>query len=193
MFLSDNGASAEVMVRGDGHDPNAPPGSWRSHLCLGPGWSTVANTPFRKHKTWNHEGGTATPLIVHWPAGIPERERGTLRRAPGHVIDIAPTLLDLAGAPPINHSPGTSLTSIFSADREWRHPAPLWWHHNGHRALRQDNWKLVATNKGEWELYDLATDRAETNDLAAAVPERASAMAAQWKDMAKEFQDHLGK
>ena len=68
-FLSDNGASAEIMVRDDGHDPSAPPGSAASHLCLGPGWSTVANTPFRYHKTWVHEGGIATPLIVHWPRG----------------------------------------------------------------------------------------------------------------------------
>ena len=69
-FLSDNGASAEIMVRDDGHDPAAAPGSAASHLCLGPGWSTVANTPFRRHKTWVHEGGIATPLIVHWPKGI---------------------------------------------------------------------------------------------------------------------------
>src|SRR5207244_13300310 len=67
MFLSDNGASAEIMVRDDGHDPVAPPGSAATHLCLGPGWSTVANTPFRMHKTWVHEGGIATPLVVHWP------------------------------------------------------------------------------------------------------------------------------
>ncbi len=62
VFLSDNGASAEIMVRDDGHDPSASPGSADTHLCLGPGWSTVANTPFRRHKTWVHEGGIATPL-----------------------------------------------------------------------------------------------------------------------------------
>ena len=70
LFLSDNGASAEIMVRGEGHDPNAPPGSAASFLCLGPGWSSAANTPFRRHKTWVHEGGISTPLIVHWPQGI---------------------------------------------------------------------------------------------------------------------------
>ncbi len=63
-------------------------------LCLGPGWLTVSNTPFRYHKTWTHEGGTATPLIVHWPAGI--KDRGELRTQPGHVIDIWPTLHELA-------------------------------------------------------------------------------------------------
>ena len=94
-FMSDNGASAEIMVRDDGHDPTAPPGSAASHLCLGPGWSTVANTPFRRHKTWVHEGGIATPLVVHWPMGI--AARGELRHDPGHVIDIVPTILEIAG------------------------------------------------------------------------------------------------
>src|SRR5207237_7964803 len=82
MFLSDNGASAEIMVRDDGHDPALPPGSAGTHLCLGPGWSTVSNTPFRMHKTWVHEGGIATPLVVHWPSGV--ASRGELRRGPGH-------------------------------------------------------------------------------------------------------------
>ena len=73
--------SAEIMVRDDGHDPAAPRRLGRTHLCLGPGWSTVANTPFRRHKTWVHEGGISTPLIVHWPKGI--AARGELRRDPG--------------------------------------------------------------------------------------------------------------
>src|SRR5207237_787828 len=76
-FLSDNGASAEMMIREDGHDPAAPPGSAKTHLCLGPGWSSVANTPFRRHKTWVHEGGISTSLIVHWPQQI--KARGELR------------------------------------------------------------------------------------------------------------------
>ena len=95
LFLSDNGASSEIMVRGDGHDPEAPPGSAFTYLCLGPGWSTACNTPFRKHKTWVHEGGAATPLIVHWPNGI--QARGELNSTVGHVIDIAPTLLEVTG------------------------------------------------------------------------------------------------
>ena len=95
-FMSDNGASAEIMVRGDGHDRAAPPGSAATHLCLGPGWSTVANTPFRRHKTWVHEGGIATPLVVHWPKGI--AARGEIRHDPCHLIDLVPTILELAGA-----------------------------------------------------------------------------------------------
>ncbi len=73
LFLSDNGASQEQILRGDGHDPSAPLGSAKTYLGIGPGWSTVANTPFRMHKIWNHEGGISTPLIAHWPAGITSR------------------------------------------------------------------------------------------------------------------------
>ena len=95
LFLSDNGASAEIMVRGDGHDPEAARGSAASHLCLGPGWSNMSNTPFRRHKTWTHEGGTCTPLIAHWSKGI--KSQGELRKTHGHITDIVPTILDLAG------------------------------------------------------------------------------------------------
>jgi len=96
LFLSDNGASAEIMVRGDGHDAEAPMGSAASHLCLGAGWSTTANTPFRRHKVWVHEGGISTPLIVHWPRGI--QTRGGLRSDAGHVIDVVPRCWKLWGA-----------------------------------------------------------------------------------------------
>ena len=97
-FLSDNGASAEIMVRGDGHDPDAECGTGATFLSIGPGWSSLANTPFRRHKTWVHEGGISTPLIVHWPKGIVAR--GELRHAPGHVIDMVPTILEAVGGQP---------------------------------------------------------------------------------------------
>ena len=120
VFLSDNGASAEIMVRDDGHDPSAPPGSAATHLCLGPGWSTVANTPFRRHKTWVHEGGIATPLIVHWPRGI--AARGELRHDPGHVIDLVPTILEVAGR--AGSRPGTASPSPRRPGRASSRPSP---------------------------------------------------------------------
>ena len=78
IFLSDNGADATLIVRGDGHDRGAEPGSWRSFLCIGPGWASASNAPFRRHKIWVHEGGIATPLILHWPMRI--AARGTAPR-----------------------------------------------------------------------------------------------------------------
>jgi arylsulfatase len=188
-FLSDNGASAEITVRDDGHDRNAEPGSADSHLCLGPGWSTVANTPFRRHKTWVHEGGISTPLIVHWPDGI--AARGELRHDPGHVIDIVPTLLDLNAAPrgPVESVPplpGKSLVPAFAADGSLKHDY-LWWSHEGNRAIRMGNWKLVAAKNQLWELYDLETDRTETQNLAKRYPERARDLAEHWQIHMDEF------
>ncbi|MEY3897696.1 MAG: hypothetical protein RLZZ214_3217 [Verrucomicrobiota bacterium] len=94
-FVSDNGASAEQIIRGLGEDPSAPIGSEKSYLGMGPGWSSASNTPFRLHKSWNHEGGIATPLIVSWPAGITTHNE--LRTDPGHLIDIVPTILEITG------------------------------------------------------------------------------------------------
>jgi arylsulfatase A-like enzyme len=196
-FLSDNGASAELLVRGDGHDPNAPSGSAASFLCLGPGGSTLCNTPFRRHKIWVHEGGIATPLIVHWPAGI--ADRGALRHDVGHVIDFLPTLLELAGASPdkIEGSPplpGNSLAPAFSKDGSVTRDF-LYFHHSGNRALRAGDWKLVSAKSGndQWELYDLKSDRSEWHNLAGAHPDKVLDMAARWQKLQDEFVRQAGQ
>ncbi len=192
-FLSDNGASAEIMVRGDGHDPNAECGSGATFLSIGPGWSSLCNTPFRRHKTWVHEGGISTPLIVHWPRGIAARNE--LRRTPGHVIDLVPTILEVAGGErseprggrPVPPAPGKSLVPLFAKDGTVTHDS-LWWLHEGNRALRAGNWKIVAAGEGSpWELYDLSTDRSETKDLAADRPDKVRPLAASWT---RQFEDY---
>jgi len=194
LFLSDNGASAEMMVRGDGHNPDAACGTGATFLSLGPGWSTMANTPFRRHKTWVHEGGISTAFIAHWPAGI--AARGEWRHTSAHLVDIVPTLRQLAGVPTgaefsggersLPKPPGHSLVPVFRKDGKPLHEA-LWWQHEGNRALRQGRWKLVAagTNAG-WELYDLQADRAEGNNLAAKYPERVRQMAQTWSRLTAE-------
>ena len=191
LFLSDNGASAEMMVRGDGHDPEAQCGTGATFLSLGPGWSTMANTPFRRHKTWLHEGGIATPLIVHWPRGI--RARGELRHTPGHVIDVVPTILELAGAErpagftaPGAPPPGGSLVPLFAKDRRLARQ-PLWWEHEGNRALRLGDWKIVAAGtNASWELYDLSKDRSETKNLAAQKPAKLRELSGLWERLTAE-------
>ena len=183
IFVSDNGASSEQLIRNDGHDPAAAPGSGYSHLCLGPGWASAANAPFRLHKSWVHEGGISSPCIVHWPNGI--KDPGKIRHTPGHLIDIVPTMLDLAGGKPIAEGappmPGRSLAPAFARDRSIGHDF-LYFNHSNNRALRQGDYKLVATGKqGPWELYDMRRDRAEQHNLIQDQPARAAKMAAQWE------------
>ncbi len=191
VFASDNGASAEIMVRHGGHDPQAPPGSAASYLCLGPGFSSAANTPFRRHKTWVHEGGIATPFIVHWPAGI--AARGELRTTPIHFVDVVPTILEVVGGKlpgdwngvPLPPPPGKSIVPAFAADR----PIPresLWWLHEGNRAIRVGDWKLVAAKDEEWELYNLATDRSELDNLADQHPEKVRELSQAWEKQLEE-------
>jgi arylsulfatase len=192
LFASDNGASAEIMVRNGGHDPSAPPGSAATYLCLGPGFSSACNTPHRRHKTWVHEGGISTPLIAHWPAGI--RAKNELRTTPAHVIDIVPTLLEIAGiekpkqwqGEAIPEAPGKSLVATFSQDTTVRRDS-LWWLHDEHRAIRVGDWKLVAAKGDPWELYDLKTDRAEQHNLASTMPDKVIELAAAWQKQTDAF------
>jgi arylsulfatase len=192
-FLSDNGASAEIMVRGDGHDPHAECGTGATFLSIGPGWSSLANTPFRRHKTWVHEGGISTSFIVHWPKGI--AARGELRHTPGHVIDLVPTILEAVNGKrpekwdgqPVPPAPGKSLVPLFAKDGTVAHDS-LWWLHEGNAALRVGDWKIVATGKNTpWELYDLGSDRAETRDLAKVRPEKARELIGIWIRQFEEY------
>jgi len=186
LFVSDNGASAEQMIRGEGHDPAAPLGAAKSFICLGPGWSTCSNTPFRLHKIWVHEGGISSPLVVHWPAGL--KARGELRHDVCHFVDIAPTLLELAGGrwpekwgdTPVPPPPGLSLAPAMAKDGGVKHEF-LWWFHQGNRAIRVGDFKLVSVGaEGPWELYDLRTDRAESDNLAAKQPEKVKELSERW-------------
>lgn len=194
LFLSDNGADATLIVRGDGHDPAAEPGSWRSFLCLGPGWASACNAPLRRQKVWVHEGGISTPLIAHWPAGL--AAQGELRHQLGHVIDFLPTFLELAGAdasnaPPYPNAPplpGSSLVGALTRNDAMPRDE-LYFHHEGNRALRIGDWKLVSAreDQDEWELFNLRTDRGETRNLAAKHAQRVRVMEARWLDLDAEF------
>lgn len=190
LFLSDNGASAEFLDTwpnpARGHKPGSVTGTRESHRCLEVGWANAANTPFREHKMWVHEGGIATPLIARWPAGIPKR--GALTRQVAHIIDLMPTCLELVGTRYPDARKGAALTPLEGRSlvpvlrgRDATEPRTLCWEHEGNRAIRDGDWKLVARFNGPWELYDMTADRTECNDLASRQPDRVAALAAKWQ------------
>jgi arylsulfatase len=213
-FLSDNGGCAEELTRGEwwlrrllrlglpketrdgrrvhyGNDPEVMAGGEDTYQSYGRGWANASDTPFRLYKAYAHEGGIATPLVVLWPKGL-RVERGGLIHAPGHVVDIAPTIFEVAGAEypreyqgrAIRPLDGESLLPLLEGSARKR--GPLFWEHEGNRAVRAGRWKLVSRWRGPWELYDLDSDRTELNDLADREPARAAELAARYEAWAEQ-------
>jgi arylsulfatase len=149
--------------------PKVMPGGDDTYIAYGEAWANVSNTPLREYKHWVHEGGISTPLIVHWPTGI--AARGELRAQPSHLIDIAATLTELGHAtypPDATPLEGRSLVPAFANHAIERQA--IYWEHEGNRAVRKGDWKLVAKHGGPWELYDIRTDRTESKDLSTSQP-----------------------
>jgi arylsulfatase A-like enzyme len=186
LILADNGGNAESGPRGrlEGDQPGGP----QSVVFLGQCWATLANTPFRRYKHFTHEGGIATPLVAHWPAGIPNERNGKLEHQPGHLVDIMPTAVAVSGASypsefnghAIQPMEGISLLPAF-AGQPLQRKEPIFWEHEGNRALRSGKWKLVLKLKGLWELYDMDVDRTESRNLIEEEPELANGLIAKWE------------
>ena len=166
------------------------PGPEDTYIGYGRNWANVSNTPFREYKHWVHEGGVATPLVVHWPDGIAVKNK--LRKEPSHLIDLMATCIDVSGAKypkefrgkTIKPLEGKSLIKIFKEDAIDRQA--IYWEHEGNRAIRVGDWKLVAKGRnGKWELYDLKNDRVEMNDLSKKHPEKTKKLQAMWQSYAE--------
>jgi arylsulfatase A-like enzyme len=175
LFLSDNGACEDSADRStvDG----AMPWEVTSFMTQGRTWANASNTPYRQYKTTNYEGGTRTPLIAHWPKQI---SAGQVTDDVGHLIDILPTMLDLAGVDRQTDLPGRSLVPTLhgqSNPRSW----PLAWQFGKAKAIRNERHKLVQYGKSDWELYDLVADPTETNNLAANHPDIVQTLSDQWQ------------
>jgi arylsulfatase A-like enzyme len=178
LFLADNGGCAENIDRGQ---PGAKIGSKESYLAYGLPWANASNTPWRMYKQRAHEGGIASPLIAHWPGRIAPN---SISHEQSHVIDLMPTFLDMAGAQypttfkgrPVTPVEGRSLLPTFQGRQRQGHEV-LYWEHQGNRAVRKGEWKIVAEGNGPWELYDLSKDRIESNNLAARHPEKVKELA----------------
>jgi len=167
----------------------------------GEAWSNASNTPFRLYKHFVHEGGAATPFFMHWPKGI--KPKKDWYREPAQLIDVVPTILDLAGADypktykgndilPID---GLSLRPAFSG-KPLNRGKPFFVEHENNAFVRDGKWKLVgrgvsATHgvvPSRWELYDIEKDRTEINNLATSHPDKTKEMAGQWAVWAKRAQ-----
>lgn len=175
IFLSDNGGSGESDPMGSDFwgnfwDGEAQPGSGDSYHSYGSSWANLSNTPFRYYKKDTYEGGIATPFIVSWPAQIVNK--GSISHQPGHINDVMTTICEVTGAEypktyngnTIIPMQGTSFTSILKGEKLGS-SKPIYWEHNGNRAVRSGNWKVVAKKGKPWELYNLSDDRTETNNL----------------------------
>lgn len=197
LLMSDNGGNAESGPNGrtDGDPANAA-----SNWFCGESWAYLQNTPFRKYKHFNHEGGISSPLIAHWPAQIKAESgssEGRLVTTPAHLIDILPTCLEIGGAvypdkreghdvlPP----EGLSLVTLLKDPQQAQiafTTRTLYWEHEGNAALRQGNLKLVrAGRQNAWELFDVSKDRTEQHNLASEQPEKVKELTQQWRAWAQ--------
>lgn len=176
--------------RGVRSGPGVMPGPADTYVAYGRNWANVSNTPFRQYKSFNHEGGIATPLIAHWPMGI--KARNELRHEPGHLIDIMATCVELSGAEypqrfaghDIQPMEGRSLAGGFGGDRS--DERTLLFEHYGKAAIHKGPWKLVRAGETQrWELYAIDKDRSELNDLAKVHPEKLRELADLWEKEAR--------
>ena len=199
IFLSDNGGCAEFMAEDGWRDhrsyvPTLPDGRRvrignRVDMRPGPAdtfmsydlpWANASNSPFRLYKHWVHEGGISSPCIVHCPALIDEP---TVVHSPVQFIDVLPTVAELAGADYPSEFNGVAIQPVEGESflpalegADWRREKPLYWEHEGNRALRIGDWKLVSKHPGNWELYNMIEDRTELDDLSTGESERVAMM-----------------
>jgi len=184
----------EIGMTCAGNIPGVMPGVEGGFQSIGIPWGNCANTPFRLYKHYAHEGGISTPFIACWPAVIKPTSKPA--NVVGHETDLMPTFLELAGvtypksvaAGPIPALVGESLVPVFQGKSRSR--GPIYWEHEGNKAVRDGKWKLVSKFPDQWELFDMEADRTELHDLAPAQPERAKKMAVMWDTWAKDIGVH---
>ncbi len=198
LFLSDNGGCQEGGMLGRGEFYDIEKRNQQPSNSYGEAWANASNTPFRLYKHYNHEGGTSTPFFMHWPSKIQPRK--DWYRTPAQLIDVVPTLLDVAGATypetykgnKIHSLDGLSLRPAFEG-KAFDRGAPIFIEHENNASMREGDWKLVGkgvaepqgVNRSKWELYNIAKDRTETTNLASAMPEKVKEMADKWEAWAK--------
>ena len=188
LLCSDNGACPFERTRGKDLNPWDPDSYW----CYDVGWAHAGNTPFRWYKQNQHEGGISSPLIAHWPNGMSARQ-GTISHQPGHLIDLLATCMDATGAKyptefngrPTTPVQGRSLLPLLQGKQREPHEW-LYFQFSNNRAIRSGDWKAVSARGGRWELYNIAADRTELNDLSSAHPDVLQRLKALWHHAAED-------
>jgi len=196
IFLNDNGACAEGGELGGG--PARQLVTKEGYfLTYGGAWANASNTPYREYKHWVHEGGIGTPFIVHWPGVIPKEKEGQMISEYGFLPDLMATFVDVAQTAypkeydgnTIVSTPGKSLVPLFKGENKRIHTEPIFWEHEGNKAVRLGKYKLVSkwnsAQETTWELYNMETDRSEMHDLASSETEKVEEMAAMYDNWAK--------
>lgn len=196
-FLSDNGACAEFISSGKSKAVDGTAETFESYRIS---WANASSTPYQQYKHYTHEGGIATPLIIHWPAGINKKLDNSFVKEYGHLTDIMATCVDVAGAAypkqyagyTITPLQGKSLRPHFTGGSNNR--GMVYWEHEANIAMRDGKWKLVAKTpedetfqQSHLQLYDMDADPSEQHDLAAKDPARVKAMYAKWMTWAKSI------
>lgn len=157
------------------------------------GWTMAGNTPFKYFKQSEHRGGQHDALVVHWPKGI--KAKGEIRNQYHHITDIAPTILEVAGVevPESYHGvkqqpmDGVSMRYAFDDARASTKKQHQYYEMMGNLGIWKDGWKAVTLHakrmpwelnvvlpfdQDEWELYHVAEDFSESNNLAEKHPEK---------------------
>jgi arylsulfatase len=160
------------------YSADVPVGGVESYESYGQGWACVGNTPLRKFKQDSYEGGICTAMIAHWPKGI--AAPGRINREPVHLIDIMPTIAALSGAKTPANIPGVSIVPAFN-NKPLARDKDMFWQFGSGQAIRRGDMKLVTQQQKPWELYNLASDRSETRNLAAQQPELVQELEKSWK------------
>lgn len=199
IFLNDNGACEEGGELGGG--PAKQLETKEGYfLTYGGAWANASNTPYREYKHWVHEGGIGTPFIVHWPNVIPKEKQGDLVSEYGFLQDVMATCVDVGqatypqkiGANSIAPTSGKTLVPLFKGIDKRIHTEPIFWEHEGNKAVRLDKYKLVSKwskeQETKWELYDMETDRTEMHDLAQQYPEKVKELGEMYSDWATTTQ-----
>lgn len=198
MFLNDNGACAEFDMLGSGPKEQLETKEGYA-LSYGKAWANASNTPYRSYKHWVYEGGIGTPFIVHWPKGISEDLKGQTINQYGFLPDIMATCLDLAKTEQpevfngeiIKKHSGKSLIPLLKGSKEQIHNEPIFWEHEGNKAVRLGDYKLVQDwEKGttdNWELYNLSKDRTEIKNIISELPDKADQMVTMYNNWAKNI------